>query len=1286
MVSNTSHGLPGKILELREIKNGYESILSNYEKGPYATNQDYSRPIQDIFARFLYLIGASKDPTGELSHLNQRVFSLLTTTPISTPPALKAELMALRKVLIRTKSLQHQERPIEILLQHLNRLTALKNIPRSTIPDIETLPYNNNEEALIFSTQQFCIHDGPGIRTVIFFKGCELDCQWCQNPEGKSKEIELEFNPDRCLSHETAQQCVDVCDTKAISIDANGKLQLDRSKCDLCGDCTNISEAFRPAGQYKSVQSLFEELQKDKAYFDRTGGGVTISGGEPLLQWKAARQLLEFCRSENIHTVIETAGIAPLIAFQSVRPLVDQFYFDLKGTGPSLKKIVGKDSHRGIQRAAKYLVNDGAKVAFRMLIVPKFNDSDESLKGIAEFLHSLKISEITLLKYGPGGEHKIERVDASQPHLNITEEQSTDAILSATKFFQREGLSVLRNDGENEPPHPQLRITKRVARLRDTVRQATYSVCTERDLLLTEYYRKNQGSRKSAMRLHAGAFEHIFRNKSTAIYPDELLVGNYTSKRVGGHLYAEYHGSLGLAPVFAFINRRKVNPTYASAREIWNFYIEILPFWASRNVLLKSFPDVRSALSFAIGQLKSNPYATPLVAGVSHFIPNYEKLLALGTTGLIAEIQRYKATADDTELYDSAEMVLKGLEAMAENFANCAQKMADKIEDKDDKRKKELLEIAAVCKQVPMRPAKTFQEALQMILFGQIGLVCETSQHGVGIGRIDQLLNPYYQKDLRAGRITQEKARELLHCFSIKVSEYSSVMPPVGGKLYSGLNNGQAADFGGCKPTGEDATNDISYLCAEACGLGMKGPNYHARIHKNSPKEFVELVSRVLCSGSPLPAVFNEDVIVPTLQNAHPHISVEEIRNFGIVGCCEICPPSSFPDTDNALVNIVDPFEETLELKPQRQLTIPFPLLSVLIKSNTMEYVINGLLHPLQSDSTIHVSYKGPFATLSAFKKSRFNPQNIEEVITHYSTHLDKLVEKVVTDVQHLEKGLRHFPTLLSTALIDGTFEKGKEVNAGGAKYNSSGIQGVGLADVIDSLYAINEMVFTKRECSWEELINALRTNFQGQERLREHLLKLPKYGNDNPEVDRFADRVMELFSRSLSRFTNTRGGPYLAGWYAMTTHTHFGKSVGALPSGRRPGLPLANGLSPCLGTERLGPTAALNSSATPNLISTAGNGVIVNLKLHQLLLKGQRGIETLSGLIQGYFDKGGMQVQFNILDPQVLIDALAHPENHQDLIVRISGYAAYFNDLSPEMKQAIIKRTLHGAEAQSLE
>ncbi|MBF0300652.1 MAG: hypothetical protein HQK51_18200 [Oligoflexia bacterium] len=543
--------------------------------------------------------------------------------------------------------------------------------------------------------------------------------------------------------------------------------------------------------------------------------------------------------------------------------------------------------------------------------------------------------------------------------------------------------------------------------------------------------------------------------------------------------------------------------------------------------------------------------------------------------------------------------------------------------------------VAETCANVPQRPAKTFREALQSSFFAMIALTLEVQEQGLSFGRIDQWTYPYYKADIENKRLTPEEAYELICCFTVKMSELNPAFPELGTKLYGGMMSGQGADFGGVDPaTGEDATNELTYMFLDACGLGMRQPNYHARISPTkSNTKYLNEISRLLCSGSPTPALFNDDVAIPLMQKTH-NTSIEMARDYSIVGCMElVLSGNHFGDTDWALINIVRPLE-------------------VIVKDEKF-----------------------------------ITPSNMNDVVNYYKLHLNEQFENIVKDVWRLEKGLKEFPTLLSDALIDGSMEKGLDVNNGGAFYNSGGVQAVGLADVSNSLAAIDHLVFQKKICTWEELKIALQCNFRGSglvseaplkkthDELRARCISSPKFGNDEELADYYADIVMKIFSQILDQYKNTRGGNFLAGYYSMTTHVVFGKKTGAIPSGRMAGEMFANGFSPTLGSEMKGPTAALNSIAKQ---TPGANGTSTNIKFDIELMRGSEGIDLMRGIILGFFNRGGLQLQVNILDRAMLLDALSNPEKYRDLIVRVSGYCAYFNDLSPEMKKIIINRISH--------
>jgi formate C-acetyltransferase len=446
-------------------------------------------------------------------------------------------------------------------------------------------------------------------------------------------------------------------------------------------------------------------------------------------------------------------------------------------------------------------------------------------------------------------------------------------------------------------------------------------------------------------------------------------------------------------------------------------------------------------------------------------------------------------------------------------------------------------------------------------------------------------------------------------------------------RFHGGMFNGQVVVVGGTDDQGRDATNDLTWIFLDAVEqLRMRQPNYHARVHAGSPPRYVARLAEILGRGSAAPALINDEEVVPML--VERGASLADARDYSPVGCVEpVACRRTFGSTDAALVNVALPLEWALGTRR------------------------GG----------------APAAPVAGCGST-------EEVLALYERQLEHLVRLLLDDLQAIERAnARLHPTPLTSALLDGCLEQGRDASAGGARYNGSGVQGVGIADVADSLAAIEHVVFSDRRCAMGALVEALRHDFVGDEALRGHLLRAPKYGNDDPRVDILARRVMELFSAALARQRNTRGGSYWAGFYSVTAHRAFGELTGALPSGRRAGEALANGLSPRNGMDRLGPTAVLNSAARLEPRRLARNGLNLNLTIDRGSLTDP---ELIGGLVRGYFARGGMQVQINAVDPGVLREAMDHPERHPWLLVRVSGYSAYFNDLSPDMRREIVERS----------
>lgn len=779
-----------------------------------------------------------------------------------------------------------------------------------------------------------------------------------------------------------------------------------------------------------------------------------------------------------------------------------------------------------------------------------------------------------------------------------------------------------------------LEISERVRALHHGVLSAAPAVSAERALLVTRYFRDRANRGKPMIVRKAEALAAILRGKQVRIRDGELLVGCFTPHRVGGELFPELHGIAVMEDLLRFPHR-KVNPFTVAPQDGRALVREVLPFWLPRFLGLRALP-FPSSLRLVAQQLSAKYYLINELGGISHFVPDYEGLLSRGTDGFRDEIaQRLRevpAGSPASHFLAAARIVCDGLDAFADGYRDEALRLART--EPDPSRRRELERIAEVCGRVPRRPASSVQEALQSMLFAQIALNLESLDNSVCPGRLDQLLQPYYDADRAAGRLDTAGAFELLGCFAVKLCEIVPVFSARMTRFHGGLFQGQVVVAGGTDRAGADATNELTYLLLELMDrLRTRQPNYHARLHRDSPAALRARAAATLADGSVSPALYNDDVIVPLLRSRG--VDVEDARDYCGVGCVEpVAVGRSFFSTDAALVNV-------------------------------------GLCLELAlSDGRRFGGRRRVGAATGPIDGCR----DIEDLITRFRRQLDVQVARLLRDLGAVERAnARLHPTPLTSLLLIGCVESATDASAGGARYNGSGIQGVGVVDVADSLTAIDTVVFADRRASLAEVVQACRDGFRGHEALRARLLAAPKFGNDDPRADAMLARVMAEFAAALAGRQNSRGGAYTAGFYSVTAHQAFGEVVGALPSGRQAGEAFASGLSPCSGTTRSGPTAALRSYASLPF-DRALNGVNFNLQLPPWT-GGVDGAPLLDSLIGGAFAQGCMQLQVNVLDPAVLREARDNPGRHPGLLVRVSGYSAYFDDLSPAMQDEIIRR-----------
>ena len=753
-------------------------------------------------------------------------------------------------------------------------------------------------------------------------------------------------------------------------------------------------------------------------------------------------------------------------------------------------------------------------------------------------------------------------------------------------------------------------------------------LCPERAYLVTEFYKRHDDPSEAVAVRKAKALHYLLSHKSVKIFPGELIVGNAGTSRKSCLMQPEL-GSAWLSQELPWIDRRKTNPFAVSAADRLRLMTEVVPYWIRHSMPSRMFPDLRRAAAYIKDQLNPSYYLINEAGGIGHFLPDYERMLRIGTSGYLEALGGERG-----DLREAARIVCDALEVWAGRLADEAGRAARG--ETDPARREQLARIERICRKVPRRPADTFHEALQSLWLTHMGVMLESLNSAVSFGRVDQYLYPYFRDDLEAGRITRDEALELLLQFSAKATEHVFLLTQRISEYHGGYLVVQAAIIGGTDPDGGDAINPLTWLMLDVMERHrMRDPNYQARVHKGSPPEYLARCLDVARQGFGVPALFSDEAVVGALtSHGYP---LEVARDYGIVGCVEpSIPGRSFLSTDAGLFNI--------------------PI--------CMELALNR-----------GYRWKGHLR-VGAKTEDPARFESIDDVVEAFRAQLNHMVDRMIDDFHMVEKGNIDFaPTPLSSMLVEGCIESGKDLTEGGATYNSSGIQGVGVADVADSLAALDTVVFRDGRLTMEQVLEALRDDFAGHESMLAELGRAPKYGNDLPLVDGYANLVVGMYHDSLARHRSMRGGSYVPGFYSVTCHVAFGRLTGALPSGRRAGEPFGNGVGPAAGADRVGPTALLNSVSC--LDSTLmPNGNALNVRFDPADVEGDKGLQILSGLVRSFFEKGGMEIQFNVLDPEILEDARSHPGRHPELVVRVAGYCAYFDDLPDSSKAEIIKRT----------
>ncbi len=793
-------------------------------------------------------------------------------------------------------------------------------------------------------------------------------------------------------------------------------------------------------------------------------------------------------------------------------------------------------------------------------------------------------------------------------------------------------------------------MTDRINTLREKSLKAINRISAERALLVTEFYETGIDREVSVPVMRAMTFEYILKHKQICINAGELIVGERGPAPKAVPTYPEI--TLHTLEDLQILNDRPKVSFKVDEETLETYKEKIIPFWkgkSNRDRIMRSLPqdwlDAYHAGIFTEFQEQRAPGHT--VAG--------NKIYYKGMLDLIDDIHHSMSRLDffnDPQAYEKQEE-LRAMEIASRAMIMFANRCADYLETEADKilnnknssdvgqwsSAEELLHLAGICRHVPAHAPRTFHEALQSYWFIHLGVITELNPwDSFNPGRLDQHLYPFYRKEMDDGSLTYEKAKEILQSFWIKFNNHPA--PPKVG--ITALESNTYTDFclinlGGLTPEGKDGVNELSYLILDVIEeMRLLQPSSMVQISKMNPDQFIHRTLEIIRSGFGQPSCFNTDAIIQELLRQGKDIS--DARCGGASGCVEAGAFGTEAYILSGYFNLPKVLEITLH---------------------------DGLDPRTLKQIGIHTGDPAEF-------------RSFEDLMTAFRTQLNYFTDLKIKGNNIISRiFVDHMPVPFLSLIIEDCISKGIDYNAGGARYNTTYIQGVGMGSITDSLTSLKYHVFDHQTISMTVMLKALENNFRDFEALRMELVyKTPKYGNDDDDADQQAGEVFDIFYSAVDGRSNAIGGKHHINLLPTTSHIYFGSVTGALPDGRKAGQPLSEGISPVQGADTKGPTAVLKSAARIDHLRTGGT--LLNQKFSPSFFEGKESILKLTALIRSYFRMNGHHTQFNVVSADTLRNAQKHPEQYRDLIVRVAGYSDYFNDLGEDLQNEIIRRTEH--------
>ena len=778
----------------------------------------------------------------------------------------------------------------------------------------------------------------------------------------------------------------------------------------------------------------------------------------------------------------------------------------------------------------------------------------------------------------------------------------------------------------------------RVKKLREESETTPPKISIERAQLVTEAYKKYQG-KVSIPVLRALTFKHLMAEKTICINDRELIVG----ERGEGPQQAPNYPELCCHTLedMDIMNRRE-KISFGVTEEIRKIQQnDIIPYWKGKSIRDLIFNEMTEAWKDCYDAGIFTEFMEQRAPG--HTVGD-DKIFTKGFLQIKEEIKGELDKLDfmtDPEAYDKQQQ-LKAMDICSDGIILFAKRHGEKARElskieKDPKRKKELEKLAEIAFHVPKYPPRTFYEALQAYWFVHLGVITELNTwDAFSPGRLDQHLEPFYTKEINEKRLSRQEAKVLLECFWVKFNNQPAP-PKVGITLQE---SGTYTDFaninmGGVKIDGSDGVNEVSYLLLEVIDeMRLLQPSSNIQVSRKSPDQFIKKAGEVIRKDWGQPSIFNTDAVIEELLRQGK--SIEDARLGGNSGCVESGAFGKESCILTGYFNLTKILEITL--------------------SNGRDPRTGKKLGLATGDA-------------AAF-------EDFQQLMEAYRAQLNYFIDIKIRGNNVIEKlYAEYMPSPFLSTVIDDCIAAGKDYNAGGARYNTNYIQGVGIGSITDSLSAIKYHVFDQKKYTMAELLTALEQDFNEREPMRQFLLnKTPRYGNDDDYADALMVQVFNSFYNAVNGRPTVRGGTYRINMLPTTCHVYFGSVIGATPEGRKAGLPLSEGISPVQGTDRKGPTAVIKSASKMDHLKTGGT--LLNQKFTPKLLEKDDSLDHLRYLIRSYFKLDGHHIQFNVVDAKTLRKAQNHPENHKNLIVRVAGYSDYFNNLNKGLQDEIIART----------